>query len=141
MGTSPLDDDLGFQLVRAAATSTARMRAALESVGLRARSYSTLALAVSPGSLGQRELATRLLLDPSQIVPVIDDLERRGLVERTIDPNDRRGRLIVATDAGRAAFAEAEALVRSSDPASAAGVSAAQRAELLTLLRRIADAS
>ena len=140
MGDSPLDHDLGFQLVRAAATSTSRMREALEPLGLRARSYSALALAVSPGALSQRDIAARLLLDPSLVVPVVDELERRGLVTRTVDPNDRRGRLISATDAGRAAFTEAAALVAASDPAVAAGIADDERARLLTLLHRIAAA-
>ena len=44
---------------------------------------------------------TTLGLDPSQIVALVDDLEGRGLVMRTLDPNDRRNKLIVATDDGR----------------------------------------
>ena len=44
---------------------------------------------------------TTLGLDPSQIVALVDDLEGRGLVMRTVDPNDRRNKLIVATDDGR----------------------------------------
>lgn len=138
--TRDLNDDLGFQLVRASTTSTRRMRATLQPIGLRARTFSALALAVTPGSLGQRELAARLLLDPSQIVPIVDELEQRGLVERIVDPADRRGRLIRATDSGRELHAEARRRIDSEDPGDAASLTKAERKQLLTLLRRIADA-
>lgn len=38
----------------------------------------------------QRELADFLSLDPSQVVTLVDDLERRGLVERMQGEQDRR---------------------------------------------------
>jgi DNA-binding MarR family transcriptional regulator len=40
-------------------------------------------------------------LDPSQVVALVDELESRGLVARTADPNDRRNKLVVATKRGR----------------------------------------
>ncbi|GGA72237.1 ranscriptional regulator [Pseudoclavibacter endophyticus] len=140
MGVSPLHDDLGFQLVRATATTSKRMRAVLAPFGLRTRTYSVLALAVDPGTLGQRELAATLMLDPSQLVPLIDELEGLGLVERVVDPADRRARLITATGPGRERFAAARREVADADPARTAGLSPAARARLVDALRVFGDA-
>lgn len=46
------------------------------------------------------ELSRRFSLDPSTLVPTIDALERKGLVNRDRDPNDRRRIPITLTDAG-----------------------------------------
>jgi len=48
-----------------------------------------LALNVSDG-LTQKELADKIYVDGSTLVPVIDKMEQNGLVERRADPKDRR---------------------------------------------------
>ena len=45
------------------------------------------------------------------MVAVIDDLEAKEFATRTRDATDRRRSLVVATDAGRLAAAEADALL------------------------------
>src|SRR6478672_764981 len=51
------------------------------------------------------ELATCLHADTSTISRQVTSLVEVGFVERTQDPEDRRATILVATDAGRAAFA------------------------------------
>jgi DNA-binding MarR family transcriptional regulator len=50
--------------------------------------------------LKQSELARATHLDRSTVVTIIDNLERRGLVERRASPNDRRSNAIRLTEAG-----------------------------------------
>jgi DNA-binding MarR family transcriptional regulator len=66
-------------------------------------------LAAQPHTL--RELAARLLADPPYVTLIVDDLEQRGLVQRTPHPQDRRAKLVQLTDAGRAAAARADAIL------------------------------
>src|SRR5215207_7088302 len=47
-----------------------------------------------------RELAGRLRCDPSWVTSLADDLERRGLAERTADPSDRRVKVLRLTGEG-----------------------------------------
>ncbi|MGF9565757.1 MarR family transcriptional regulator [Neorhizobium sp. JUb45] len=51
----------------------------------------------------QKELATASGLDDSSLVRLLDILSKRNLVERRIDPNDRRARRLYLTEEGRKA--------------------------------------
>jgi DNA-binding MarR family transcriptional regulator len=98
----PLVDDLGFLLSRASGQVVRATNAALAEHGLRVRQYSVLALACEAEvGISQRELATVLGLDPSQVVLLVDELAAAGLVERQAPEADRRTRLVVATPEGR----------------------------------------
>jgi len=138
LGDSVLTDDLSFLLARANALSLAAGNAALAEHGLRARSYSVLALSATDARPSQRELAEFLRLDPSQVVALVDDLQSRGLVERQPDPTDRRANVVVATDEGRALFAVAAEAARRSEAGVHADLSADERDQLILLLRRLA---
>lgn len=138
-GTSVVHD-LAFLLARANALSLAEANAAAALHGLKVRSYTVLAIAVSDTRPTQRELAEFLRLDPSQIVALVDELESRALVRREPDPNDRRANVVVATDEGRAVYTAAHATVTASERAIFGVLSEEERMTLMTMLRRLAAA-
>lgn len=109
-----------------------------EEMGLKVRQYSVLALAASDVKPSQRELGDFLSLDPSQIVNLVDFLEKRGWVERQVDPRDRRSRIVVATPQGHDAYRRAHALTMASDDVVLAALSASERQELSRLLEKVA---
>jgi DNA-binding MarR family transcriptional regulator len=58
-----------------------------------------------------RDLAARLGTDAPYTTLIVDDLEKRGLVIRTQHPDDRRSKLVTATEAGHAANAIAQGIL------------------------------
>lgn len=76
-------------------------------------SHSTALAVMLLGRLGdgvrQGALAEELGVEPPSVVPMIDSMERDGLVERRVDPADKRARTLHLSEAGKslAAFAEA----------------------------------
>jgi DNA-binding MarR family transcriptional regulator len=138
----PLSDDLGFLLSRASGQVVRATNAALAEHGLRVRQYSVLVLACdAPDGLSQRELATVLGLDPSQVVLLVDELVAAGLVERQAPEADRRTRLVVATAEGHRVR---EAAGRAADAAVATPLSLlgdAERDRLRDMLTRICTTS
>lgn len=89
-----------------------RMTPHFEALGIDGRDYSLLAVLSidAPGS--QAELAQLCSLLPAQLVPVLDALEREGLVERRRDERDRRRMIVRITDGGRERLAQADAAAR-----------------------------
>ena len=135
---SALTDDVSFLLARANAIALAAGNAALVEHGLKARSYSVLVLTSGVARPSQRELAEFLRLDPSQVVSLVDELQSRGLVERTPDPRDRRANVVVATDAGRALVEVARESARRAEEGVHAQLTSDERATLARLLRTLA---
>lgn len=69
-----------------------------------------------PGPATMRDLAVRLAADKAYLSVAVDDLEQRGLLERSIDPDDRRVRLLTLTPTGLAAARHANELLAESPP-------------------------
>ncbi|MEZ3161579.1 MarR family transcriptional regulator [Microbacterium sp. BWT-B31] len=133
-------EDAAFLLARANALSLAAASEVLSPLGLKVRSYSVLALAVSAERPNQRELSEFLRLDPSQLVALIDELEGRGLVRREPDAADRRVNVVVATDAGRALCADARVATERAEAAAFAVLGDDDIARLKEHLRALAGA-
>lgn len=133
-----LGREIEFMAARARSVGSGRANNMLAQLDLRVRSYSVLSLACSGQNPSQRELAGFLALDPSQIVALVDQLEKRGAVIREQDPRDRRSKVIAATPLGRALYVQAEAIVREAEDRSLRNLSSAEREQLRSLLSKIA---
>ncbi|MEV1142151.1 MarR family transcriptional regulator [Micromonospora sp. NPDC049799] len=104
------------------------------------RGYHILAVVVHEEVPTQAALAARLVIDRSVLTYVIDDLENAGLIERQLDPRDRRARRIVATEPGRKALAEAERRVAHVEDRVLGGLPEEQRGVFRDLAGRAAEA-
>src|SRR3954463_5708005 len=82
----------------------------LAAIGLSSRQYSLLAVMDSDEPSSQLKLAGLCGLLPAQVVPVLDEMESRGLVERTRSETDRRRSVVRITDPGRGLLQRADVL-------------------------------
>lgn len=137
-GSQALIDDTSFLLARASALSNAAGNKALAEFGLKVRSYSVLELAGDGGRTSQREIADFLRLDPSQVVALVDELQRANLVGREPDPRDRRANVIIVTPLGRETLEKARQKVRMTVQSLHSGLTESERATFTDLLRRTA---
>jgi DNA-binding MarR family transcriptional regulator len=74
--------------------------------------------------------------DPSAMVKLINGLEEAGLVERRRRPNDRRAWEVAITAKGQRTLVRARRLTSQVEEKVLGGLTANDRRELLTLLRR-----
>ncbi|MDQ0377038.1 MarR family winged helix-turn-helix transcriptional regulator [Amycolatopsis thermophila] len=112
-----------------------RRKAVTEALGL--SFVKTKALRrLAPGPLTLGELAELLHTDRPYTTIVVDDLEQRGLVSRTVHPDDRRRRLVAVTPAGAEAAAAAGRLL-SEPPPFLAALDGDELAELGRLLTKL----
>jgi DNA-binding MarR family transcriptional regulator len=62
---------------------------------------------LTEGPTTMRGLAERLFTDAPYTTLIVNDLEERGLVRRTVSPGDRRAKLVAVTEEGERAAAVA----------------------------------
>ncbi|GAB3348988.1 MarR family winged helix-turn-helix transcriptional regulator [Amycolatopsis echigonensis] len=110
---------------------------ALEAHDLRLPHFAVLAGLSDFGPLAQHALADRLGLNRSHLVGYLDELERRELVGRERDPDDRRRQRVTLTEAGKTLTRELKAEASRSQDAFLAELSARERETLISLLRRV----
>jgi len=124
---------LFFRLWRAAHTRTAET---LISIGLTPALFALLnVLGAREGTI-QQQLSSDMGIDPSAMVKLINELENAGLAERRRRPGDRRAWEVSITPKGRRTLDRGRRLVTQVEDQVLGGLTAADRRQLLTLLRR-----
>jgi DNA-binding MarR family transcriptional regulator len=86
---------------RAARALSRRFDEALRPVGLTSGQFSLLTSLNRPEPPTMGSVASLLAMDRTTLTANLKPLERRGLVETQADPDDRRSRRLLLTDAGR----------------------------------------
>jgi DNA-binding MarR family transcriptional regulator len=113
----------------------ARAEDPLAALGLSGRQYLILAVLGADAPPSQLELAGLCGLLPAQVVPVLDELERRGLVARQRSEEDRRRSVVRLTPAGEESLAKADELAQSIEESLFGELGATAREQLNGTLR------
>ncbi|HEY7729280.1 MAG TPA: MarR family transcriptional regulator [Gaiellaceae bacterium] len=122
-----------FRLWRATHTQTA---AALQSIGLTPPLFAVLNYLQAREGAIQQQIGSAMGIDPSTMVSLVDQLERTGLAERRLHPQDRRAREVLITPKGRQALIRGRELAEEVEGHVLQGLSRAERRQLVTLLRK-----
>lgn len=119
-----------YALVRVAHLLEQRMDRLLADLRLSATGFGVLFQLSNDPNVSSAELARRVIVTPQSIGPLLQKLERDGLVDR--EPAGRPGTAIVRriTDAGRQRLADATALVQALDDDVVDGLGPTERDEL-----------
>ena len=102
------------------------------------RDYVILVLLEREQPKTQNELGQRAGVDKTTLMAVLDRMEREGLVERRLDPKNRRVRIPVATAKGRKLLAAVTAARRAAEEVP--GMTATELKTLRKLLIRLDEA-
>jgi DNA-binding MarR family transcriptional regulator len=89
--------------------------------------------------LSQQELAGRLKIHPSRLVAILDNLEKRGFLERRPNPDDRRLYSLHLTKSGEEVLGRIGKVAREHQDAMLVALTDEERATLGSLLLRIVD--
>jgi len=139
--TTHLDTDLGWLLGVLFRAYVKASEAAFHDLPGGARGYQVLAAAAGDPPRNQGAIAESTGVDRTVLTYLIDDLERLDLVARRPDPADRRSRLVLATDAGRAAWHQHQEALQHVEAHILGPLPPAEATTFRTLLQRLACAA
>lgn len=96
-----LDDQIGFVLRKAHQRASEIFNAVMADFEVTPMQFAALAKLHEVGEASQNHLGRMTAMDPATILGVINRLQKRGLVDRRVDPNDGRMSLLSLSEAGR----------------------------------------
>jgi DNA-binding MarR family transcriptional regulator len=97
----PLAQHTGYLLIKLGEVTLAIAERALAPLNLRARHFNVMTMVAADITLSQQDLSGQLGLDPTIMVALVDDLERRGFLRRERSQKDRRRYVLQLTPAGQ----------------------------------------
>lgn len=106
----------------------------LQELNLTPVQFAALQTVANQPGLDQRTLAGLIALDTSTTASLLDRLEARGLLRRSLSPTDKRVRLLSLTEEGQAVCLAAQPGVKRAQKQILAPLNAAQRQTFMELL-------
>lgn len=128
---------LGYHLKRTSNDILADLAETLKPFDLRMLTYTALVLIVDNPGMRQYQLADAMDIERSNLVIVLDELERRDLILRDRVPTDRRAYALRATLPGSRMCQKAIAAVVAHEKALLGAISPERLDDLITVLREI----
>ncbi|MFY9935880.1 MAG: MarR family transcriptional regulator [Silvibacterium sp.] len=130
----------GFLLSQLGAHAAGRFAERLKDLELSPADAGILRLLRTAAGISQQELSSRLQIHPSRLVAILDNLERRQLVERKPNPDDRRLYSLHLTKDGGEILQQIGRVAREHQDALLSALTGEERAKLTEMLQRVADA-
>ncbi|WP_039802782.1 MarR family winged helix-turn-helix transcriptional regulator [Nocardia araoensis] len=135
---TPLSDHVAFLLGQLGFHAAYRFGDGLAPLGIGPRHFGTLRVLREHDGQSQQQLCETLGIHRNVMVGLVDELEKRGLVERRKHPTDRRAHAVYLLPAAHDLLARAQGVVEGLESDLLREFDATERATLLRMLQRLA---
>ena len=131
---------IAFLLAQLGLYGAQQFGARLAPLGLEQRHAGMLFRLAGNQGKSQQAIAQLIGVNATRMVFLVDELEKRGLVERRRNPADRRSHALYLTGQGAETLDRVRAISVEHEAQLSAGLTDAERKQLAALLRRVAAA-
>lgn len=133
-----LDGLIGFHLRIAQIRVFKDFEDGVGELGLTPAGFSVMEVLRQNPGLTQSKLAAAIMLDRSSVVPLLDKLEKKGLLSRQSSTTDRRNNHLFLSEEGLKVLEASKALVKKHESRIAKALSKEESQQLIGLLSRLA---
>ncbi len=137
MAGSDPERSLGFLLHDVSRLLRKRFDRRARTIGLTRAQWFVMAHLARNEGINQSALADILEIEPITLVHQLDRLEAAGWIERRLDPDDRRVRLLHLTDLGRVILGKMQKLGMETKAEAVTGLAATEQEALIDSLTKI----
>ena len=137
VGTAYLETLMGYNASRASHTMVSHFMRGVRQFDLRTVDFSVLSVIAHQPGVTARQLCQLLNVLPPNMVVLLRDLDKRGLIERTPHPTDGRAMGLSLSASGKALMKKAEKAASTADTQGTAHLTATERKTLVRLLQKI----
>ena len=134
-----VDALVGYHLRRANTAMGNDFARAIEGTGLRQVLFGILSVVAANAGINQAAVGRLLGIHRANMVVLVNELIEKGWIARRADDADRRAFVLHLTPEGDGVFADAERRLHAHEASLLADLDAAERAQLIALLSRIAS--
>ncbi len=134
----PSEVQIAFLLTRLGGKQSNAFGEALRPLELRPKWFAVMNLVALGDGPSQQEIGASMELDPSGLISTIDELEKRGWLERRPSEQDRRRNALHLTKAGEKKLGEGRAAAKKRAEKLTGPLSVKERETLLRLLLKLA---
>jgi len=128
---------VGFTISTTGYAIARRFQELLAPLGLHPRELALLQAVARDEGVTQQAIAERMGLFPSRMVALVDGLEKRRLLKRRHNPDDRRARALYLTPKGHQLLGRAFAVAIEQEQLLTSELTDEEREQLLELLARV----
>ena len=137
IGLGVLDELVGYHMRRASSVVANDFSRATAGTGMRQVLFGILSIIAANPGINQGNVGRALGIQRANMVSLVNELVDSGLVLRAVATDDRRAFALSLTTAGAAMVETCLERIRAHEDRVLAGLSADERATLVTLLGRI----
>jgi DNA-binding MarR family transcriptional regulator len=131
---------LGFLLSQVGVHAGRRFAQRIAAIDLQPPLFRVLNVVDAIEGRSQQAIGEAIGAPASRMVAIVDELERRGLIERRPNPSDRRVRALYLTAKGRKLLARGRRIASEHEEELTRGMSEADRQRLIALLQALVEA-
>ena len=133
------EESFGYIAIQLGHLIVRRATAALAPLDLKPREYDAMEAIAKCGGLSQQDLSRELGVVAPRMVALVDGMQKKGLVERQVSPEDRRRNVVTLTVDGEQLLDHARRVAMALESEMFGKVTPREHNRLATLVRHVAS--
>jgi DNA-binding MarR family transcriptional regulator len=139
LSSSRIEEHIGYHLKRSYVHMIEQFHLEMKEFRLRPAEFSILSMLSENESVTAKKLSQSLNIAPPNLVSLIDHLEDRKLINKTVNEQDRRSQILKLTNSGETLLSNAQVAAMRAQNIAMKNLDSSDKEQLIEILRKLYD--